>query len=53
MLEEMNRINCPMCGDVRLVIKQCDGRTTARSVYWVVCETCKFDGVIEIVTQGV
>jgi predicted RNA-binding Zn-ribbon protein involved in translation (DUF1610 family) len=44
------RLACPRCGKVNLVIKQCDGRTTASTVYWVFCEDCKFDGVIKIGT---
>jgi predicted RNA-binding Zn-ribbon protein involved in translation (DUF1610 family) len=52
MCEKINGFKCPKCGDVKLFIKQADGRTRGRSIYWVFCETCKFDGVIEIGTQA-
>ena len=46
-----NKLVCPKCGNVGLVIKQCDGRTKSFTVYWILCEECKFDGCVEIGIQ--
>lgn len=47
-----DELKCPECNNVGLVIKQCDGRTKSFTVYWVYCEECGFDGVIEIGMQA-
>lgn len=47
-----NKLACPRCGNVRIVIKQCDGRTKSFTVYWIFCEECKFDGCVEIGIQA-
>lgn len=47
----MDKLKCPECGNLGLVIKQSDGRTKSFTVFWVFCEECKFDGVIEVGTR--